>query len=183
MRSTLLVWGNQWIQIGSEHVRNCQVRLVLYHPPSTKPYHSYWNCGKSVGIGYHTVWQRYTRGTIRKSLGWIFSCYEHEDETFLLPMPVVDETWVHSCDPDLVASKWTVSQRITLPMNTLTGTGSAESHVHCGLQLWEYPSWHCSECCYYKNFWNVICIPHCIVIISLVVRTCCAPQHCSLSQF
>jgi len=34
-----------------------------------------------------------------------FSCYEHEDETFLLPMPVVDEAWVHLCDPDLVALK------------------------------------------------------------------------------
>jgi len=34
-----------------------------------------------------------------------FSCYEREDETFLLLMPVVDEAWVLSCDPDLVAIK------------------------------------------------------------------------------
>jgi len=34
-----------------------------------------------------------------------FVCYEHEDVTFLLLVPVVDETWVHSCDPDLVAVK------------------------------------------------------------------------------
>jgi hypothetical protein len=117
-----------------------------------------------------------------------FSCYEREDETFLFLVPVVDETWVHSCEPDLVAIKWMVSQKITIPMKMLTGTGSAESHVPRGLQLWEYsetsyPSWCNSECCYYKNVWNIICIPHCIMITSPVVGTCCATQHCSLSQF
>jgi hypothetical protein len=55
-----------------------------------------------------------------------FSCYEREDETFLFPVPVVDETWVHSCEPDLVAIKRMVSQKITMPMKMLTGTGSAE---------------------------------------------------------
>ena len=34
-----------------------------------------------------------------------FSCYECEDETFLFPVSVADETWVYSCEPDLVAIK------------------------------------------------------------------------------
>ena len=151
MRSTLLVWGHQWIQIDSEHVWNCQVRLVLYihHPQNlttvTEIVENLWALGTTLSDrGTHVALYGISRLN--------FSCYECEDETSLLLMPVVDETWVHSCDPDLVAVKWIVSQRITLPMNTLTGTGSAESHVHCGLQLWEYPSWRSSEYCYYKNF-------------------------------
>jgi hypothetical protein len=40
-----------------------------------------------------------------------------------------------------------------MPTKTLTGTGAAENHVHCGLQLQGYscrtccPSWHHSRCC------------------------------------
>jgi len=137
--STLLAMN--WLQTCAELSSEIGIASSTIHKILTQNL-KILKCRKSVHSCY------YTRGTVRKQPDCIGDSVNLKMKLFFTG-DIGPFTWTWTEETVI----WMIVSGITTPMKMLTGTGSVECLVHCGLQ-WQgcsphtrFSSWHYSKCC------------------------------------